>query len=153
MHVCIGGTFNMFHKGHELLLKTAVEQAGNHGYVFIGIASGDLVKTKRNLRSIEERKKDVELFLLTLEKKPVTDIQPITDIFGPTLKQNFNVIVVSPETKKTAEYINQKRIEKGLKAMHIAEIPFVLADDDLPIQSRRIIDGEIDRNGNINVKR
>ena len=153
MRVCVGGTFNMFHKGHELLLKTAVEQAGNTGHVFIGIASGNLVKKKQKLRPIEERRKDVELFLSTLDSKAVIDIQAITDMFGPTLKKDFDVIVVSPETKKTAEYINQKRKEKGLKSIIIVAIPFVLAEDGLPIQSRRIISGEIDRCGNINTKR
>ena len=153
MHVCVGGTFNLFHKGHELLLKTAAEQAGNKGYIFIGITSGDLVKKKQKLRSIEERKNDVKLFFSTLETKPVIEIQAITDIFGPTLKKDFDVIVVSPETKKTAEYINNTRKIKGLETMHIVEIPFILAEDGLPIQSSMIITCEIDRYGNINTKR
>ncbi|OYT28608.1 cytidyltransferase [Thermoplasmatales archaeon ex4572_165] len=153
MHVCVGGTFNFFHKGHELLLKTAVEQAGNKGHIFIGIASGDLVKKKQKLRPIEERKNDVKLFLSTLEIKPIIEIQAITDMFGPTLKKDFDVIVVSPETKKSAEYINQTREKRGLKTIHIVEIPFIFAEDGSPIQSRRIIAGEIDRCGNIKTKR
>ena len=43
--------------------------------------------------------------------------------------------------------------KKGLETMHIVEIPFILAEDGLPIQSRRIIAGEIDRGGNIKTKR
>ena len=67
----------------------------------------DLVKKKQKLRPIEERRKDVELFLSTLKSKPVIDLEPITNMFGPTQKKDFDVIVVSPETKKAAEYINQ----------------------------------------------
>jgi pantetheine-phosphate adenylyltransferase len=74
-------------------------------------------------------------------------IEPISDIFGPTLEEPFDVIVVSAETRKTAEIINEKRWEKGWKPLTIVEIPFVLAEDGKPIQSSRIINGEIDVQG------
>jgi pantetheine-phosphate adenylyltransferase len=153
MRVCVGGTFNIFHKGHKLLIKTAIEQATEDGYLFIGITSGELVETKPQIRSFKERKKDLILFLINLQKKPEIVIKPISDIFGPTLKEKFDVIVVSPETKNTAEFINQKRYEKGLQAIHIIKIPYVLAMDGKPIQSSRIIAGEIDSNGDLINKR
>jgi cytidyltransferase-like protein len=152
MRVCIGGTFNIFHKGHKLLVQTAVRHAGPQGYLFIGIATADLVKSKPHLRPYELRKKDVESYLSMIQIKPKIRIEPIQDIFGPTLTENFNVIIVSPETRQTAEIINMKRREKRLKPLTIVEIAFVLAEDGKPIQSRRIINGEIDEEGRIRTK-
>ena len=43
MKVCIGGTFNLLHKGHKLLIKKAFEVAGKNGSVLIGVTSGKLI--------------------------------------------------------------------------------------------------------------
>jgi pantetheine-phosphate adenylyltransferase len=147
MEICVGGTFNIFHKGHKLLLQTAVETAGNDGKIFIGITSGKLIEKKPCLRDIHSRIKDVQSFLSTLTIKPIIEIQPITNKYGPTLNKNFDAIIVSPGTKKNADIINHKRKEKGLKKIRIIEIPYVMAYDGKPIQSSRIITGEINKNG------
>ena len=46
MKVCLGGTFNNLHKGHEYLILKAFEVAGDDGSVFIGLAIGKLLKNK-----------------------------------------------------------------------------------------------------------
>ena len=152
MRVCIGGTFNVFHKGHRLLLHTAVDRAGPHGFLFIGIATGDLVRSKPHLRSFDLRRQDVERYLSRLDKKPNVEIKPITDMFGPTLEMDFDIIVVSPETRAAVNIINSERKERGLSLLSVVEIPYVMAEDGKPIQSSRIINGEIDTEGKILIK-
>ena len=149
MKVCIGGTFNYLHKGHELLIDKAFEIAGEKGTVFIGVTTGDLIKNKKSMKPFDERKKDLERYLLKKEFIDFATIKPIKDKYGPTLEEDFDAIVVSPETINTAEEINQKRAQIGKKPLEILKIPFVLAKDGKPISSTRIINKEIDKDGNV----
>ena len=149
MKICIGGTFSILHNGHKLLINKAFEAAGVKGSVFIGLTLGDALKNKRNVRSLEERK---IALLKYLSEKGFLDraiIKPIKDKYGPSIDREFDAIIVSPETVKTAEEINDKRRKKGKKPLKIIQIPFVLADDGIPISSSRIKSKEIDENGNI----
>ena len=77
------------------------------------------------------------------------DDKPIFDKYGPTIDEDFDAIVVSPETRKTAEEINFKRKKNGKKSLKIIEIPFVLGNDRKIISSTRIFKKEIDENGKI----
>ena len=53
MKVCFGGTFNILHKGHELLFEKAFE---NDNQVFIGITSVGLARKAKEV-DIEEFEK------------------------------------------------------------------------------------------------
>lgn len=150
MRVCIGGTFNRFHKGHQTLIDTAIQYAGKNGFLFIGVSSGPLIKNKPLVEPYEKRKENLLFFLQ--EKKsslPTIVIEPIETVEGPTLTLDFDLIVVSSETKRTAEQINQKRLEKGMKTMEIITIPLVLAEDEKKISSTRIMNNEIDSEGHV----
>jgi len=150
MRVCLGGTFNRFHKGHRLLIDTALKKADSDGFVFIGISNGSLVSDKPKIESFEHRRNQVISFLQSKKQTlPTIVIEPIKTVEGPTLTMDFDVIVVSKETKQVAEQINEKRKQKGLPVMQIIVIPLVLAEDDKKISSTRIIDDEIDREGHI----
>jgi pantetheine-phosphate adenylyltransferase len=150
MKVCVGGTFNRFHKGHQTLLDTAIQFAGHKGFLFIGIASGPLVKKRSHLELFERRRDRVIEFLKQKNiGLPVTVIEPITTVEGPTLILDFDAIVVSKETKHRAEYINEKRKKRNLKPLKIISIPLVLAEDNEKISSTRIIDKEIDEHGHL----
>lgn len=145
MRVLVGGTFDILHKGHKILLKKAVQQAGAKGSVFIGVTSNKMAREKGEITSFDKRKKPIEQFLSEEEGRAI--IQPIHDKFGPSIEGDFDIIVVSPETKPTAEEINKKRREKGKKPLRIVVIPFILAEDGRPISSTRIRKKEIDENG------
>ena len=149
MKVCIGGTFNILHKGHKLLIDRAFEVSGPDGIVFIGLASDILTKNKVDVKPLEERKNNLEKYLFKKGVLNRTIIKPIDDKFGPSIDGEFDAIVVSPETIKTAEEINFNREKKGKKPLEIVEIPFVLAKDGKIISSSRIINKEIDANGEI----
>jgi pantetheine-phosphate adenylyltransferase len=56
MRVCVGGTFDILHKGHELLIDKAFQTAGKQGSVFIGITTGEIPKTKGNIWPINKRR-------------------------------------------------------------------------------------------------
>jgi pantetheine-phosphate adenylyltransferase len=149
MKVCIGGTFDVLHKGHKQLLNTAFQRAGKHGFVFIGITTGMLAGKRPEIASFEQRKKAIEEYLEQVHITQRFIIKPIQDKYGPTVEEDFDAIIVSPETRSTAEEINQLRIQKRMKPLQIIQIPFVLAEDHQPVSSSRIRRKEIDTEGRI----
>lgn len=144
--VVVGGTFETLHKGHLALFKRAFEL----GEVLIGLTSDEMAEMhkKRQVKGFEERKRDLEDFI---EKEFSTKpkIVKIEDKFGPALKEDFDYIVVSPETRETAVLLNEERKKTGKKPIEIVEINFVLAEDGKPISDSRILKGEIDRAGRV----
>jgi pantetheine-phosphate adenylyltransferase len=147
MRVCLGGTFYPFHKGHKELLRKAFQVAGPTGSVFIGVTSTVMAKKKGTIASYRERKRVIERFLSVENVLQLASIHPLSNIFGPTLQQDFDAIIVSPETKAAAQEINKKRLQLGKKPMQIVVVPFVLSEDGIPISSSRIRRKEIDENG------
>jgi pantetheine-phosphate adenylyltransferase len=147
MKVCIGGTFNPLHKGHKLLIDKAFEIAGKQGSVFIGITTWEITKGKQDIKPFEERKKAVIQYLSKKRLNKYAIIKPINDSYGPSVDGDYDAIIVSPETFKTAEEINTKRMKKGLKPLKIVTIAFAYSQDGKPISSTRIKNGEIDVNG------
>lgn len=142
--VIVGGTFEILHKGHKFLL----EKAFSLGKVTIGLTSDSFAKELKNrkVKKFKERKKTLEKFIQTRSFLKAR-ILKISDIFGPTLKEDFDFIVVSPETRKRAMIINQERKKRGKPSIKIVQIPFVLAEDGKPISCTRILNGEIDAEG------
>ena len=149
MKICIGGTFDRLHKGHKFLIKKAFEVAGKNGLVFIGVTSGEMISSKEDVKPFESRKKAIEQFLSEGGLTEDVTIAPIYDKYGPSVEGDFDAIVVSSETIHTAEEINEKRKRLNKKPLKIVQIPFVMAEDDLPINSSRVRKKEIDENGNI----
>ena len=144
--VVIGGTFDILHKGHEAFLNKAF----GLGEVFIGLTSDEMaLKTKRRkVQNFEIRKKELRDFIENNLKSNYR-IGKIENKFGPTLNEDFDYIVVSPETYKTALIINKERQKINKKSIEIIEIEFILAQDGKPISSTRILKGKIDREGKI----
>ena len=146
MKICVGGTFDILHKGHKALLDRAFEIAGEKGVVFIGISDEKLASQKGVISSYEERKERVEDYLREKGYRNYKII-PISNKYGLTLDEDFDVIVVSEETSEVAKEINRIRRKKGLKEIRIEKIPMVMAEDGKPISSTRIRKGEIDEEG------
>ena len=114
MKVCIGGTFNILHKGHKKLINKAFQIAGKKVSVFIGLTTGKILNKKSYVKTFEERK--IILMQYLHEKGFIKRgiIKSIRDRYGPSIEKEFDVIVVSPETIKTAEEINKKAKIQGL---------------------------------------
>ena len=149
MKICVGGTFNYLHKGHKLILRKAFESAGIDGKVFIGLSTDALVKNKKNTKTFETRKKNLEKYLIESGYKNNPTIVPIKNKFGLTLDEDFDAIIISQETEKIAIQINKERISRNKKPLKIIKVPFVLAEDGKPISSTRINNKEIDENGHL----
>jgi len=133
--VCLGGTFDILHKGHKMLIDKAFSITNKNGSVTIGLTTDRYTITKnKNAHSFNIRKQGLIRYLRSKNFENY-EIIPIDDKYGPTLSEDFDAIVVSAETRKTAEEINRKRKQFGLKPLKIIEIPIVLAEDNLPISS------------------
>lgn len=144
--VVVGGTFDLLHAGHRALLSGAFLL----GDVTIGLVSDEMAKMlkDREIGRYEDRKRELENWIKKEIGKSAKIIE-INDKFGPALQENFDYIVVSPETYDTAVLINQERQKIGKNQLEIVKIEFILAQDGKPISSTRIFNGEIDKEGKL----
>ncbi|NLI62807.1 MAG: phosphopantetheine adenylyltransferase [Methanosarcinaceae archaeon] len=164
--VVLGGTFEFMHDGHVRLLDEAFRLLKENescvsivkGIVHIGLTSDKMAGSKSHyVSAYENRKKMLEIEIKKIiEKYGLNEenymITKLEDPLGSAIVEDYDYIVVSPETKTGALKINEIRREKNLKEIKIKVVPFVLADDEKPISSTRIYNGEIDRKGKIKRK-
>lgn len=148
MKICIGGTFDILHKGHKKLLEEAFKKAGCNGFVYIGLTKQKIQNNKK-IREYKEREKDLIKFLKKHNWVSKSEIIPISSRYGLAVDEEYDAIVVSPETYGVAKEINEKRIQKGKKPLEVIKIPFVLAEDGKPISTSRIKNKEINENGEL----
>lgn len=148
--VAMGGTFDLFHSGHQALIVKAFE-VGNH--VLIGLCSDAFLKKMRKphtIASYAQRLEELKSFLRRNGFLEMTEIIPLDDAYGVTLSDTrIDAIVVSKETEPRAREINEKRKILGMSPLPIVAVKMVLSDDHYPISSTRIWFEEIDRDGNL----
>lgn len=146
MRVVLGGTFDILHQGHEALLRAAFE--GRPEHVLIGLTTDRFARESRTrVNPYTVRERILKRFLAVRKWRPAK-IEPIDDPFGPADDlPNLDVIVVSAERHAVAIALNEARAAKGLRSLEIRAVPMILAQDGLPIASRRIRAGVIDRTG------
>ncbi len=146
VRVAVGGTFEPLHDGHKALLKKACELSKG-GELIIGLTSDAMARKRtREVLDYDERLKAVKSFIEECGIVPV--ILELNDPYGPTVYENFDYIVVSPETYPVARQINELRRKRRLKEIKIIKVDYVLAKDGIPISSTRIKRGDIDIHGN-----
>ncbi len=151
--VAVGGTFDELHRGHKTLLMEAFEIGDR---VVIGLSSDELVSklSKPHVTaSYEERQAGVKSFLGDLGLLKRAEIVPLFDAYGSTVKDSaIEALVVSEETKPTAEQINDRRKKAGLPTLVIVAINMVPSQNCGPISTTRIRRGEMDREGRLTKK-
>jgi pantetheine-phosphate adenylyltransferase len=145
---CLGGTFNRLHAGHRLLFKTAFEVAD---LVRVGVTSDALVRAMRgpkasHVRPYVQRAAHVERLLRPFGQERFA-VVALEDPLAPVGRPEFDAIVVSPDTHKTALVINERRQAAGLPALKVVVVPLLLAHDGKPISSTRVLEGLIDEEG------
>ncbi len=147
MRVCVGGTFNVIHKGHELLFETAFSVGDE---VEVGLTSDEFARSTRSVDVMpySQRRRHLESFLGRFGKP--YEVVRIDDRFGTAASsERLDGIVVSPETRGMAEEINSERRGRGLRPLKVFCIRDVVAEDSATISATRVMRGEIDREGRL----
>ncbi|XP_063383809.1 bifunctional coenzyme A synthase isoform X1 [Cydia fagiglandana] len=140
-YVALGGTFDRLHNGHKILLSQAVLRSTKH--VTVGVTDVNMIQYKRFITAkklfeliepTETRIKAVLDFLTDINPDLEYNVLPIHDLYGPTKDDpKFQLIVVSEETQRGAQKINEKRQENGLPLLDTYVIG--LAQDSSPQRS------------------
>ncbi|GBC68843.1 hypothetical protein HRbin01_00529 [archaeon HR01] len=146
----IGGTFEVIHVGHLMLMLTAFRNAEN---VVIGLAGDELVAKlgkSHRVRMYHEREESLKKILAQHGWLGRCRIVRLEDPYGPTVEDpSIELLVVSPTTQQRAFEINSRRVERMLKPLKVIVTPLVLAADGQPVSTSRILRGEIDAEGRI----
>ena len=146
--VCLGGTFDIIHEGHEVLLNKALD-AGDS--IIIGLTTDARAKKGReneDINSYSQREISLYNWLKSKNAEKRVSIVPLDNDWGPgALEEDINLIVVSEETKSVAKKLNIHRIEAGMPQLKIIVVPMLNARDGSRISSSRIRRKEIDSAG------
>jgi inosine/xanthosine triphosphatase len=145
MRVCLGGTFEPFHAGHEALLSVAARDASE---VFVGITDGAFAHREgRKVSPWKDRAARVESYLRSSGYKGAVVTRALTDPMGPAATGPYDAIAASPETVRGAEAINAARVASRLAPLRLLRVPHVLGEDLLPISGTAVAEGRIDAHG------
>jgi len=151
MNVALGGTFDPVHDGHRALFERAFEL----GDVTVGLTSDELAPATRHVdryvRPFADRKRDLEAELASIAEAydREFEVRKLEEPTGIATEEQFDALVVSPETVEGGERINEIRAERGYDPLRIEVVEHVPAEDGKRISSTRIVRGEIDRHGNL----
>ncbi len=148
--MAIGGTFDVFHRGHEQLVSKAFDVGER---VLIGITSDSYVRKLRKSHRVQRyvsRVSGLRRYLRERRWSSRATIAPLRDAYGPAARRrDLEALVITPDTLSNALKLNQLRQGSGLRALKIRRIPLFRGEDGRPISSTRIRRGEIDREGRV----
>lgn len=144
-YTVVAGSFTILHNGHKSLLKAAA-MTGNP--VIVGLTTDRYIREHKDYRgrSFSSRKRAVSNYLSKFNVS--FEVKPLEEKIGNSASSDiYSTIVVSPETEPVARKINRSRSDSGLPPLSIVVVPYTLADDLFPINSTRIIEGQITAGG------
>ncbi|XP_037949423.1 bifunctional coenzyme A synthase isoform X2 [Teleopsis dalmanni] len=125
--VVLGGTFDRIHIGHKIFLTQAVLRACRR--LVVGVTTSKMTKSKvlpELILPVEQRIQEVKEFLIEIDSTLQYDIVPIDDPYGPTQTDpNMDMIMVSAETLRGGQKVNEIRLKNGLKPVEIYSIDVV----------------------------
>ena len=147
--VATGGTFDIIHRGHKMLLSRAF---GVSSRVIIGLTSDELARRrgKNPLNGYTERLDALTLAVTeNFAGRPFRISRLENDFCPAVLEEGVQALVVSEETRGQGDVLNRLRAEKNLPSVRIVPVPMVLAEDGTRISTTRIRNSEIDAEGNL----
>ena len=146
----MGGTFDIIHSGHKALLQKALEVGD---IVLIGLTTDARASKNRNKTQINNyniRLASLQNLLKSMKSLDRFQIVPLENDWGPSVvDEDFEAIIVSDETKSTAQKINKIRSAAGKSELEIVVVPMIRAQDGHRISSSRIRNEEIDSEGQL----
>ena len=146
----MGGTFDILHAGHKALLQRALEVGD---IVLIGLTTDTRASKSRNKTQINTyniRLANLQDLLKSMKSLDRFQIVPLENDWGPSvLDEDFEAIIVSDETKSTAQKINKIRSAEDKSELEIVIVPMIKAQDGNRISSSRIRNKEIDSEGKL----
>ena len=146
----MGGTFDILHVGHKALLQKALEVGD---IVLIGLTTDARASKNRNKTQINNyniRLASLQNLLKSMKSLDRFQIVPLENDWGPSVvDEDFEAIIVSDETKSTAQKINKIRSAAGKSELEIVVVPMIRAQDGHRISSSRIRNEEIDSEGQL----
>ena len=146
--VATGGTFDILHKGHYMLLLKAFEVGRQ---IIIGVSSDSYAirKHKKIANNYNIRREILKKFIDENFNKSNYAVYQLDDFYGPTvLTRGVQAIITTESSLENCVKINSLRESKGMTPLEIILVPLVEDKDGKVISSTRIRDGEIDVNGN-----
>ena len=146
----MGGTFDILHAGHKALLERALEVGD---IVLIGLttdARASKIRNKTQINTYNIRLANLQDLLKSMKSLDRFQIVPLENDWGPSVvDEDFEAIIVSDETKSTAQKINKIRLAEGKSELEIVIVPLIKAQDGHRISSSRIRNKEIDSEGRL----
>jgi cytidyltransferase-like protein len=149
-NLIVAGTFDRLHNGHLQLINTAVNLGRQ---VFCGLTTEQLNKNKvlhQTIQKYQQRKKELKNYLQWINADKKTAINPISDIYGPTLREkNIDAIITTLDSANNVDKINRLRVLKKLKPVKKIIVNLLTAEDKKRLSSTRIRLGQINRKGKV----
>ena len=146
----MGGTFDIIHSGHKALLQRALEVGD---IVLIGLTTDARASKNRNKTLINPyniRLVNLQNLLKSMKYLDKFQIVPLENDWGPSvIDEDFEAIIVSDETKSTAQKSNKIRLADGKTELEIVVVPMIRAQDGNRISSSRIRNKEVNSEGKI----
>eukprot|EP00475_Leptophrys_vorax_P033070 TRINITY_DN5170_c0_g2_i1.p1 TRINITY_DN5170_c0_g2~~TRINITY_DN5170_c0_g2_i1.p1 ORF type:complete len:349 (+),score=88.48 TRINITY_DN5170_c0_g2_i1:558-1604(+) len=96
--------------------------------LYVGIAAQDLLKKKKFAKLLQDfnvRAERVVDFVKLVWPQITCVTEELTDIYGPSIYEEVEVLVVSRETRSGGEMVNKKRVEIGRKATELVVLELV----------------------------
>ncbi|GAB0097011.1 bifunctional phosphopantetheine adenylyltransferase - Dephospho-CoA kinase [Sergentomyia squamirostris] len=139
-NVVLGGTFDRLHMGHKILLSNAVLRTKKR--LVVGVTDANMIKSKKLpelILSVDQRINDVTTFLQDIDHSLMYEVVPIPDPFGPTATDpDIDLIVVSQETLRGGEKVNEVRQKNNLNILEIFCIKMLELEPDSDDKEKKI---------------